>query len=78
MKKLRWLCGIALMLALSACGQVKNETEYLSKVDDVKEYEDDKLKKAVEGRSGAYESVYAKLGNVAEDDNPVIVQMKFR
>ena len=48
MKKLRWLCGIALMLALSACGQVKNETEYLSKVDDVKEYEDDKLSSILE------------------------------
>ena len=48
MKKLRWLCGIVLMLALSACGQVKSETEYLSKVDDVKEYEDDKLSSILE------------------------------
>ena len=36
------------MLALSACGQVKSETEYLSKVDDVKEYEDDKLSSILE------------------------------
>ena len=38
----------------------------------------DKLKEGIEKRSGAYESVYAKLENVADDDNPIIVQMKFR
>ena len=37
----------------------------------------DKLKEGIEKRSGAYESVYAKLENVADDDNPIIVQMKF-
>ena len=54
-------------------GSCNSDDEYLLSYVDA-----DKLKEAVEGRSGAYESVYAKLGNVAEDDNPVIVQMKFR
>ena len=38
----------------------------------------DKLKEGIEKRSGAYEFVYAKSGIVADDDNPIIVQMKFR
>ena len=54
-------------------GSCSSDGEYLLSYMDA-----DKLKEAVEGRSGAYESVYAKLKNVAEDDNPVIVLMKFR
>ena len=54
-------------------GGCNSDDEYLLSYMDA-----DQLKEAVEGRSGAYEAVYAKLKNVTEDHNPVIVRMKFR
>ena len=54
-------------------GSCNSDDEYLLSYMD-----GDQLKEAVEGRSGAYEAVYAKLKNVTEDHNPVIVRMKFR
>ena len=54
-------------------GSCNSDDEYLLSYMDA-----DQLKEAVEGRSGAYEAVYAKLKNVTEDHNPVIVRMKFR
>ena len=54
-------------------GSCNSDDEYLLSYMDA-----DKLKEAVEERSGTYKMAYEKLKDVSEDHNPVIVLMKFR